>query len=108
MLAHLLDRALKQAGLPIAGVTIGRHDNRSTWRVQFAGTPTKADIAKAQALIDRFDEADERKAAHNEEAAAKFAADPVAVATVAACAEAMGILPADFHDAVLAKLRGDT
>lgn len=48
-----LTRALSP--LPITGVSIGRINDKSTWRVDWIGTPTPAEIAQAQAVITAFD-----------------------------------------------------
>lgn len=50
MIAHRLDQALRAAGVPIAGVSIGRRDDITTWRVQ----PPHLQ-AQAQPVIDAFD-----------------------------------------------------
>jgi len=47
-----LHNALEEAGIDIVGVSIGDPDDKKTWRVDFNGTPTKAQQAAAQKVID--------------------------------------------------------
>lgn len=49
-----LDSALKQVA-PITGVSIGRLDDRSTWRVDFLPEATALQRTAAQAVVDTFD-----------------------------------------------------
>src|ERR671934_243827 len=35
----VLDRALRDAGIPIDGVSVGDPNNRATWKVSYAATP---------------------------------------------------------------------
>lgn len=51
--AARLDRALRAAGHPIIGVSIGRRDDRATWRVHPAELQEQA-----QPAIDAFNEND--------------------------------------------------
>lgn len=57
-LAATLDRALR-AVAPIAGVSIGRDDDKSTWRIDYADTATAAQKAAAEAVLAAFDPAAE-------------------------------------------------
>lgn len=69
MFAASVSEALKAAGVPFVSVSIGRKDDKATWRVDFAPTATDADKAQAASVIAAFvppDPADEE---------AKFAAD---------------------------------
>jgi hypothetical protein len=52
--AAKLDAALKSAGIPIEGISIGRWSDKATWRVDFAVEPTKEQRDAAQAVIDAF------------------------------------------------------
>lgn len=49
MIAHYLEQAIKAAGHPIVGVSIGRASDKSTWRVD----PPELQTA-AQPVIDAF------------------------------------------------------
>jgi len=49
--AALVDRALKNAGVPIDGVTLGDPLVRATWTVQYAATATPAHKATGAALL---------------------------------------------------------
>ena len=55
MIATALDRALRAAGIPIDGVSVGRPDDRKTWVVQFAEWASKADQQRAQDILEAFD-----------------------------------------------------
>lgn len=55
MRADLLDLSLRNAGIPIIGVSIGQPDDRTTWRVDFAAEATPEHRAAADALIATFD-----------------------------------------------------
>ena len=65
MIAATLDAALKAAGLPISGVSVGFRSrdgsdvrpatDKTTWRVNWSAPPTKAQVAAAQAIIAVFD-----------------------------------------------------
>lgn len=54
-IALALDAALRAANLTIHGVSIGLASDRATWRVDFAGNPTKQDVATAAGIIAAFD-----------------------------------------------------
>lgn len=49
-----LDKALK-AVCPILGVSIGRVNDKSTWRIDFTDEATSEQRAAAQAVVDAFD-----------------------------------------------------
>ena len=71
VLAARLDRALRAAGVPLDGVSIGSESDRSTWRV----SPASAQAA-AQPVIDAFDPDDDAAHATTEmDAAIKQAVD---------------------------------
>lgn len=55
--ATALDGALRAAGLLIDGVSIGRKDDKTTWRVDFRGDPTEVQKSAAAAVIAAFDPA---------------------------------------------------
>jgi hypothetical protein len=50
-----VDDALRAAGIPIVGVSIGREDDKRTWRVDFAAGATVQQRTAAAALITAFD-----------------------------------------------------
>jgi hypothetical protein len=49
--AQIVDRALRAAGIPIDGVSIGDPANRATWAAQFTAAATPAQKATAAALL---------------------------------------------------------
>ena len=51
MMAALVDRALRTAGIPIEGVSIGDPANRATWVPLFTAAATPAQKATAAALL---------------------------------------------------------
>jgi hypothetical protein len=55
MVAARLTRALKAAGIPIVGVSIGRPGDRSTWRIDYAPEATAAQRTAGEALKASFD-----------------------------------------------------
>lgn len=52
--AEQVDRAIKKAGVTILGVSIGKQEDKSTWRVDHLATATKADRDLAAATIAKF------------------------------------------------------
>lgn len=54
MLAAALDHALKAAGLPIVGVSVGNPDDRSTWTIHYAENATDEQRATAAAVLRTF------------------------------------------------------
>lgn len=55
--AAQLDRALRAAGLPIVGVSLGRLDDKTTWRVDFTDPPTEDQQTQRDAILGAFVEA---------------------------------------------------
>lgn len=55
MIAGRLDAALRAAGIPIRGVSIGDPDDRATWVIHYAPEATREQIAAGAALLARFD-----------------------------------------------------
>lgn len=53
--AELLGAYARRMGLPIVGVVIGRSDDRSMWRLDFAADATQADRDKAADIIRDLD-----------------------------------------------------
>ena len=49
--AAIVDRALKAAGIPLDGVSIGDPANRATWTVQFPAAASAAQRTQAAALL---------------------------------------------------------
>ena len=54
-LAGAVDQALRAAGVPLVGVSIGDPADRATWTVQLAPTATESDRTTAAATIAAFD-----------------------------------------------------
>jgi len=46
---------LEENGIPITGVSIGKVDDKKTWRVDFMDEATLVHHVQAQQLIDAFD-----------------------------------------------------
>jgi hypothetical protein len=57
MTAERLDRALKAAGIPIIGVSIGSETDRVTWAIQYAPQATAQHRTDGEALRLSFDPA---------------------------------------------------
>lgn len=49
--AGIVDRALRTAGIPFDGVSIGDEGNRATWRVVFSASATPAQRTAAAAIL---------------------------------------------------------
>jgi len=49
--AQIVDRALRTAGIPIDGVSIGSDTDRATWAARFTAAATPAQKATAAALL---------------------------------------------------------
>lgn len=52
--AAQLFNAMTTAGLNVVSVSLGKEDDPSTWKVQFAGSPKQADFDAAAAIITAF------------------------------------------------------
>lgn len=55
IVARELDKRLREAGLTINGVSLGKIADKKTWRVDFRGKPSDADNRAATAIIASFD-----------------------------------------------------
>lgn len=55
MVAERFDRALRVAGIPIVGVSIGVDADRSTWRIQYDASATAQHRVDGEALRVTFD-----------------------------------------------------
>lgn len=54
MITQRLDAAIKEV-CPINGVSIGRPDDKATWRIDFAQSATAQQRADAAAVVEAFD-----------------------------------------------------
>lgn len=54
----VVDRALRDAGIPIDGVSMGDPVNRATWRVFYSASATPAQRAQGDALLTTLDPQD--------------------------------------------------
>jgi len=54
-IAQIVDEALKAAGIPIDGVSIGQKADRSTWSVHYGSGATKAQQVAGDALLASVD-----------------------------------------------------
>lgn len=61
---NALHTQLTTAGIPITGISIGRKDDRSTWRIDFAPEANDEQRALAAQILSAFDI---EKVAHNQE-----------------------------------------
>lgn len=50
-IAELVDEALRDAGVPIAGVSIVDPFDRSTWQILYLNTATAADVVRGSAVL---------------------------------------------------------
>lgn len=99
MLATLLDQALRTAGIPIVGVSIGQNSDRATWVVQFAPEATAAHRTDAAALVASVDVAPAKQAAAQLEAQLQW---KVLRAIVVWLAQRFGITPQQAKDEIVA------
>lgn len=53
--AERLLHVLTRSGLSVVGVSIGRGDDKTTWRVDYEGTPLPEQVAVARQVVDGFD-----------------------------------------------------
>ena len=53
--AEQIERALRDAGLDIVGVSIGRKYNKASWIVDFKKPPSTKESAAAAKIITAFD-----------------------------------------------------
>lgn len=53
--AERLQATLARAGIPVVGVSIGRRDDKGTWRIDYDGDVTSHQLALAQNVVDDFD-----------------------------------------------------
>jgi hypothetical protein len=74
MVAERLTRALQQAGIPVDGVSIGRPDDKSTWRVDYAPAATAQHRVDGDALKSSFNP-DDPAVVTSEKAAQAASAD---------------------------------
>ena len=68
---NALHTQLTAAGIPIHGISIGRKDDKATWRVDFAPEATDEQKAQAAQIVAAFDV---EKAEHNAGIDAQIAA----------------------------------
>jgi hypothetical protein len=79
MLANALHAAI-EAVCPIDGVSIGRQDEKATWRIDFKDDATKEQRAAAASVIRSFDAAQVKS---RERSALPLSAEALAAALVA-------------------------
>lgn len=54
-LSELLTHALKEAGVPVLAVSVGRPTDRSTWRIDYPESASKDERVAGDALLATFD-----------------------------------------------------
>jgi hypothetical protein len=82
-IAYLLDTALKQAGLPVIGVSVGDPTNRATWHAQLAADATAAQQSQAATLLATITlDAALEAAQHQQDAQAEIDQMPIALKAV--------------------------
>ena len=101
--ASLLDTALKAAGVPILGVSIGDPADRSTWRVELLETATKEHEATAAALILSVDVSE---AASDTVRVTARMRDPFTRSLIAFLAKQFTLTEDAVRDALLAGVKG--
>ena len=100
-LAAKVTRALERQNLPIVGVSIGRADDRSTWRVDYASSATDAQKTAGAALVATYDEATDAEAT-DEEANSGIDGNKLLKAIVVWAAQRFGITPAQARTQIIA------
>jgi hypothetical protein len=81
--ATVLDSALRQAGIPIIGVSVGRPSDRTTWKVEFDASATAQQQQAAATLLETVDTSDATLLARQRERERVADLDAVAARTVA-------------------------
>ena len=102
-IANLLDTALRTAGIPIVGVSIGDNTNRATWVVTFLPAATPAQRTQAATLVQTIVV---DQAAIDDADAASAVDDKVLKALVIWLAGKFSITPAAARSQILAIYRG--
>ncbi len=101
--ALLLDSALKAAGVPIVGVSIGDPADRSTWRVELLESATKEHEATAAALILSVDVSAD---ASDDVRVKERLRDPFTRSLIAFLAKQFTLTEDEVCDALLAGVKG--
>ena len=101
--AYLLDSAMKAAGVPIAGVSIGDPADRSTWRVELLESATKEHEATAAALILSVDVSE---AASDDVRVKERLRDPFTRSLIAFLAKQFTLTEDAVRDELLAGVKG--
>ena len=55
LIAQTLHAALRQAGIPIEGVSIGKADDKATWRIDFNEAASEEERATAADIVEKFE-----------------------------------------------------
>ncbi len=100
--ALLLDSALKAAGVPIVGVSIGDPADRSTWRVELLESATKEHEATAAALILSVDVSE---AASDDVRVTERIRDPFTRSLIAVLADHLKVPEAQLRAELLAEAK---
>lgn len=66
LLVNRLEAAISAACPAVAGVAIGRRDDKATWRVDYTREPSAAELSAVQSAIDAFDASEAAQAAWEE------------------------------------------
>ena len=101
----LLDVYVRRMGLPIVGVSIGRKDDRSTWRLQFSSIASRNDRDKEADTIASFDEEAETILARESDAQSRLDEDALVVAMLDAIASATSLDADALKAEVVARLQ---
>ena len=100
-LASKVTRALERQSIPVFGVSIGRADDRATWRVDFKQGVTDAQKTAAQTLITTYDEATDADAS-DEDANAAIDGNRMLKAVVVWTAQRLNVPIATARNQILA------
>lgn len=75
--AAKLTGKLQQAGIPILGVSIGRDDDRDSWKVHYAADVTLEQLTQGAAIVSLFDPEAVEPVDLDKEADSSFASKPL-------------------------------
>ena len=106
-LAAQVTRVLQAAGIPIVGVSIGREEDRSSWRINYAPGATAQHRADGAALLTNFDPTSTAFRDVDLDAEARAVADAKPFkAMVIWCAQRFGITVAQARSELIGIYKG--
>lgn len=99
-LAEIVERAIRAAGIPCAGVVIGNDADRATWRVVFAEGVTPAQRTQAASILASVDVTPATLA--DADLQARLSGDKLFRATVIWMAQKVGVTPQQARTEIVA------